>query len=338
MRHAAMTAYTFDLKKDILFLSDASQNQQLPLNFFRNHDCPTLADFAPVEVPSPPELNPSAFPLSCWNPKFPVSERKLAFIKRIFSDFNFQWRHVLRNTYADTTFGKLASAILHIAVLDFNVAEVTGRVDLHVNGRGPYIRNVQLPSWKPCEKHIILGRTIVILDQDLENALALTKQHMREELESMRTGPKKSEDRPNIYLLLSVRHVILCRVDRCGNLSYCAPMPFLNGVDTLNSAATTLILQALTFAFPPAPHTKIHDLPIEIQDRILEGVSEGPIEAARLGCVLGLGSPFTWMRSKDLSRRQGPIERHMCFTSRHDASPVESGIYFGKTFSGVAYK
>ena len=178
----------------------------------------------------------------------------------------------------------------------------------------------------------------MVLDQDLENALALTKQHMREALESVGTGSKKSEDRPNIYLLLSVRHVMLCRVDRYGDLSYCAPMPFLNGVDTPNSAATTLILQALTFAFPPAPHTKIHDLPIEIQDRILEGVSEGPIEAARLGCVLGLGSPFTWMRSKDLSRRQGPIERHMCFTSRHDASPVESGIYFGKTFSGVAYK
>ena len=115
MRQAAMTAYTFDLKKDILFLSDASQNQQLPLNFFRNHDCPTLADFTPVEVPSPPELNPSAFPLPYWNLKFPVSERKLAFIKRIFSDFNFQWRHVLRNTYADTIFRKLASAILHIS-------------------------------------------------------------------------------------------------------------------------------------------------------------------------------------------------------------------------------
>jgi hypothetical protein len=69
MRQAAMTAYTFDLKKDIIFLSDASQNQQLPLNFFRNHDCPTLADFTPRRSSFPTRIKPLGVPPSILEPE-----------------------------------------------------------------------------------------------------------------------------------------------------------------------------------------------------------------------------------------------------------------------------
>jgi hypothetical protein len=83
---------------------------------------------------------------------------------------------------------------------------------------------------------------------------------------------------------------------------------------------------------------QIYKFPIEIQDRILEHVSDGGIEGARLGCLLHLGSPYTWMWPKGGSRRDGPVKRHESYTHRSDRTPVETKIWFKETFSGLAYR
>lgn len=100
------------------------------------------------------------------------------------------------------------------------------------------------------------------------------------------------------YLLSSIRYIILGQVDFTGCLSYTAPMAFMDDSSPPSSDAT-LLLQALSLALPPAPCTPVHALPLEIQDRILEYIIEGPVEAARLGCLLGLGSPFLWQSRVD---------------------------------------
>jgi hypothetical protein len=79
----------------------------------------------------------------------------------------------------------------------------------------------------------------------------------------------------------------------------------------------------------------MHFLPLEIQDRILEYVTEGPVEATRLGCLLGLGSPFLWQKRVGWGRRVGTLE---LFTSPSHRSLVKSKIYFGDTFSGVSFR
>jgi hypothetical protein len=333
-RGEGFEVYTFDLTKDMLIFSNALENRKIPFAFFMYYVL-TPAKFTAFNVPpSPRIIDISAFVPPYWQPNFPVAERVFTLVERIFSDFNFQWRHVLRCAYADTTFRKLARAVLSIAVLDFNVVEISGNMGTCANHSGrPYVSNIHLPSWEPfLESTFNLGRTMVVLNQDLENALAWTRKHSREQL------ILQEKYRPNIYLLLSIRHIMLCRVDRHSNLSYTSSIPFLNGIDTPSSASITLIIQAFALAFPPPPHTPIHDLPIEMQNRILEAVSNGPIEAARLGALLGLGSPFTWMRAQDSPRSGGAIERHMRFAQRHDTSPIESEIHFEETFSGLAYK
>lgn len=111
----------------------------------------------------------------------------------------------------------------------------------------------------------------------------------------------------------------------------------MDGVTLPSPTAISLLLQALPPSRPPT-QTPVHDVPLEIQDRILEQVSKAPIEAARLGCVLGLGSPFAWMRAFDWPRRGGPIELFVSPSHRHENTPVESKIYFGDIFSGVSYR
>jgi hypothetical protein len=170
--------------------------------------------------------------------------------------------------------------------------------------------------------------------------MALVREHVAEKKQENRDTDGVGTEPPNKYngcLLLLVRDAVLCYVDGRGELLYTAPVAFLNGSDAPSPAAVTLLLQGLTFAFPP-PRTWMYDLQIELQNRILEHVSEGAIERARLGCLMDLGPRFSWMRTKDKHRRAGHIERHESHTHRSEATPVESQIWFGGTFSGVAYR
>lgn len=138
----------------------------------------------------------------------------------------------------------------------------------------------------------------------------------------------------NTYLLFSGRDIVLCRGDGHGKRKHTAPTPLLNGVHAPPLSAIELLLQALAFAYPPPPPTRLQWLPVELQDRILEYVSEGPIEAARLGCLHEIGSPFAWVRT-DKTRSGGNIERYWSLTHRGPATPVDS--YIG-TFCGLAYR
>jgi hypothetical protein len=176
--------------------------------------------------------------------------------------------------------------------------------------------------------------TTAVLHQDLHAALKLAEADAKE---NEKSSISKSRNEQHIYLLLSIRHILVCHTNSTSNLSYTAPMKFMDGLTPPSTSAINLLLQALAPSHPPL-YTPVHKLPLEIQNRILTQVSEGPIEAARVGCLLGLGSPYTWMRSNDWPRRGGPTELLTSPTHRTEFTPVESKIYFGDDFSGVSYR
>lgn len=78
--------------------------------------------------------------------------------------------------------------------------------------------------------------------------------------------------------------------------------------------------------------TPVHNLPVEIQDMVLKQVSVGPVEAARVGCKLALGSTFSWATGDHR------IERQAVFSFRSPCSYVESQIRFDGFSSGLVYK
>ena len=178
------------------------------------------------------------------------------------------------------------------------------------------------------------GGTTVILHQDLQTALKISKGEAKKSSKVMSLGNRTKQ---RTYLLLSVRHMLVCDADSTGTLSYTAPTTLMDGLTPPSPSAINLLLQALSLS-QPQPCTPVHNLPLEIQDRILEHVSEGPVEAARLGCVLDLGSPFIWMRAVDWPRRGGPVELLISPSHRHESTPIESKICFGDVFSGVSYR
>jgi len=328
-------ACTGNLDQDLISYSDESGHIQIPLARLREPGSDPLqrSEFTPFEVESPPKLDLARYPPPYYNLSMLIPERRLVFSSRVLSDFADQWRHILRSSYAESTFRRLAKAIVSIATCSFRVDEVS--TSQHISFRSSYVTVLDVPSWEPYEHNIIsvVGTTIV-LQQDLQTALKIAKDEAKERRKSMNAGDRS---KPYTYLLLSVRHMLVCHVDPTGNFSYTAPTTLMDGIKPPSSTAIKLLLQALSPS-PPLPLTAIHNLPLEIQDRVLEHISEGPIEAARFGCVLSLGSPITWIRTVDWPRRGGPIELLPSPSHRTEFSPVESKICFGDVFSGVSYR
>ncbi|KUJ10912.1 uncharacterized protein LY89DRAFT_739893 [Mollisia scopiformis] len=326
---------TLDLDRDLLMYSDESGHIQLPLDRIRkpSYDAIPRSDFVPFEISPPPQLDLAEFPPPYKKPTIPVSERRLAFSPRILSDFADQWRHILRTSYTDSTFRRLAKAVVSIAACDFQIDEVSH--NNHIFFRSYYVTVLDVPSWEFYERHLFhVGGTTVVLDQDLQRALDIARDDAKQSTKGMKTGGRGDQ---RTYLLLSVRHMLVCHVDSAGTFSYTAATTLMDGLTPPSPAAINLLLQVFS-PCRPLFRTPIHELPLEIQDRILGNVSQGPLEAARLGCVLELGSPFTWMRAVDWPRRSGPIELSVSPCHRYEISPVESKICFGDGFSGVSYR
>ena len=135
------------------------------------------------------------------------------------------------------------------------------------------------------------------------------------------------------YMILSVKHIMLCHVIGPNSLKYTAPEPLFNG-DSVIRPPSDLALDYLLWATAsarPSISTPLQSLPIEVQDIILNFVSIGTVEAAKIGCLLGLGSPFSW--------KDGPLEAKSQerYLNRPLGLSVESQLWFGEHRSGVVY-
>jgi hypothetical protein len=332
MRQGRINVCSLDFTQDLLLYSEASENIKLPLSRLRepNSEIPQRSEFTPYKINPPPLLDFAVFPPPYNSPSHPVAELRRVLISPILSDFAFQWRHILRSSYRKPTLRRLAEAVVKIASNDFRIEEVSKTNNIFFGS--PYVDVIDQPSWKLGEDQMFsVGNTIVIVHEDLEAAFKIAK----EEAASRKAASSSGLVEKQTYLLFSVRYLIAAHVDSTGVFSHTAPTTFMDGHALPSPSAITLLLQVL---LPPRPpHTPIHNLPLEIQDRILSLVSEGPVEAARLGCSLDLGTPFTWKKELRHKKQGVSIELLQSNSHRSDDTPVESKICFGDKFSGVSY-
>ncbi|KAF2472128.1 uncharacterized protein BDR25DRAFT_366887 [Lindgomyces ingoldianus] len=323
------TVWTFDLDNDMLLFSKRDCGGRLALPLVRQRPI-TISDFEPLEPPSQPTLGlGDDFMLMppYWEPKLHVLERNKAFLSRVLNDFGYQWRHILRSRYNDLTFRKLARDVIRIATLDFNVVEITK--PRHGQTSGPMVWIDSLPEWDPFDSHFTrVGQLWVAMSQDLKGGLSLVRRHISTKTGNAPNSYPQSADVVDTYLILSVRHIILCRAGR-DKVEWTQPEPCFNGVDSLSGQALDMLLSATSTS--PC-QTPIHNLPTEIQNKIIQYTSQGSVEAARMGCILGLGLPFLW-KDGDL-----PLEREEAHRNRSEITPAESQLWFDGYMSGISYK
>ncbi|KAH8670140.1 hypothetical protein BGZ60DRAFT_486172 [Tricladium varicosporioides] len=322
IRHTRFeTIWKFDLDKDqLIFNKDGGNNGCLALSVLRQRPF-TFDDFETCESPTAPNCDPfTAFSRPYWQPVLYVPQRKVAFTRQVLEDFNFQWRHILRYRYNDLTFRKIVQAILHIATFNFGVKELT---EPRQGLGGALVGPLDLPEWDPLETRIVLvGRVWCVASHNPAEGLPLVREHLQEHGDTQQATSSKR------YLIMSVRHLILCRLNQ-GKLEWTRPIPFLNGIDPVLEQAVEILLAATSNYTLKTP---IHLFPIELQTRILRYMSQGPVNAARVGCILELGLPFAW---KD---GQMDVRLETVHKNRHFGTPVESQVWFGDHFSGVAYR
>lgn len=319
--------WTFDLDRDILYLDKSDRKFCITLDTIRQRSI-TIADLEPRTIASPlREALQIPYSAPYWrmrrkNVNHSCLQRRKSFITRILSDFAFQWRHVLSGDYNNFTFRRLAYAIIKIFALDFGVREVT----LTRPGLGGFlVWTNNLPEWDYPSSHIIrFGDTSVVLCQHAQHAVSLIAE---DHVKRSRIYPNPTTE-SFTYLILSVREVVLCRRDKEGP-RYTEPYRLLDGKEPPSDEAIELLLHAIQ---PSCRVPALHKMPIELQDAILAGVSAGPIERARMGCLLDAGSNFGW------SCGGRTVEREIGRRFRGAGTPVESHIQVDGHDTGVAYK
>lgn len=174
-----------------------------------------------------------------------------------------------------------------------------------------------------------VGTVWVVLCQDIQNGLSIAQQHAASrEISTTTSGEAHAH-----YMILSVKHIMLCDATDRASLKHTAPEPLFNG-DYDTGSSSDLALNYLLWATAsarPSIFTTLQSLPIEVQDIILNYSSVGTVGAAKLGCMLGLGSPCSW---KDGSLKVTLEERYVI---RPSGSSVESQVWFGEHKSGIFY-
>lgn len=132
------------------------------------------------------------------------------------------------------------------------------------------------------------------LCQHVEEGLSIVRQHVSSR--EMRTaGNHSTIDSGEVqahYMILSVKHIMLCHATSLGSLKYTSPEPLVNGNHSIrppSNPALDYLIWATASARPSIP-TPLQSLPIEIQDVILNYVSIGTVIAAKIGCLLDLES------------------------------------------------
>ena len=322
--------WIIDLDNDTLQLRKKKQNRRIPLSMLRE-GCVFITQMDLFDLSPLPKDTLNRDPLKpTWEPQFVAKVRQTAFLRRVLEDFSHQWRHVLRSRYNDSTFRRLARAILRLVTLDFRVEEVTSS---RAGIPRPMVWLNDIPVWEPFLDRIIhFGRVSIVLCQHLNHATAAIQKDLGQR--RMRYHSRPSPEKPSdsvTYIVLSVRDVFLCRASLKGKHAplYTKPEALLNGIEPPSKRALEFLLMVAPSESLVSP---VHNFPVEVQDMILREVSVGPVEAARIGCLFALGSAFRWESAG------GVITRQEVLTTRTADCPIESHIWFDGYHSGLAYK
>ncbi|KAF4502557.1 hypothetical protein FAGAP_1198 [Fusarium agapanthi] len=316
------SVWTFDLGKDVLFLTKHDRVCSAPLSLARDRLL-SLDDFEILKSPTGAIAEDELVSAPYWDLRPDGNHRKRAFLGRMLRDFGHTWRHVLRAEMNNITFTKLAYAVIWILNLDFTIVERTGFE--HVAGRGgPYVGVADLPPWEAPDDPIVrAGTSWIVLARGIPKGLDMIREHMKTHATFADTTGTAT------YTILTLSQIICCKIHN-DELVYTRPEKLF--IDALPSdSAIDLLLWTSNLRATPEP-SRLTYLPIEIQDRILRHATKSSVAAAKFGIELSLGSPFSW------TERCRRIKLEEVLRHRTEASPVESQIFLKGVMSGLSYK
>ncbi|EXK83287.1 hypothetical protein FOQG_12467 [Fusarium oxysporum f. sp. raphani 54005] len=193
------SVWTFDLDKDVLFLTKHDKLCSAPLSLARDRLL-TLDDFELVRSPTEEIVEEITVSAPYWDLQLDVDQRKKAFLGRILRDF--------------------AYAVIWIISMDFGIVERTGFE--HVGGGGGrYVGAADLPRWDAPNKTIVqVGSCWFVLARNIRKGLAMIREHMGSLAAIAETTTGTAS-----YAILTLRQIVCCKVHD-GDLVYTRPESF----------------------------------------------------------------------------------------------------------------
>ena len=186
-----------------------------------------------------------------------------------------------------------------------------------------------LPSWKPFHDEIIELETLsVVVCQNMTIVSDVIMCDMDQRGDLRKT--LCSECVGITYMVLSVREIYLQKMCTC-NEHQSMRTKSEKLFDGVNPPSDRALEYLLTAASPERCDLPFHGLPVEVQNMILTHASSGPVESARIGCMLSLGTAFNWQ----IECRA--MERLDARTSEPSPSLVGSRIWFDDKPSKLIY-
>jgi len=327
------TVWTFDLDEDVLHFKKEKHHSRISpervrqapvttLDFeFEPRLAPALLKTISTDIIPPPysTLTRQGLDMSLWT-------RRKALLPKILNDFAFQWRHVLDGPYNNSTFRRLAYAIVRIVSLDFTIVEIDrprwGNDDF-------FVRLQDLPTWDSHNRDIIrVGGVSIVISQHIVHAMSLIHTDFRDSSVFCADQDPANPDTYRTYLILSLQEIFLYQISET-IIRKTKPQSLFDKTWKLSPEAMDLLPEATQNSLSPTP---INNIAIELQASIIDILAMGPLQRAKLCCELNVDSGFTWKCGGRM------IEREEVCRHRIAGTPVESQIWFDSGFSGLAYK
>lgn len=327
--------WVFDIEGDMLYRFSEDGPSRMPISLLQSQkdvDETSLESLGnAISSPLCPTLDSNMTP---WKPEIDIDRRVWQLTRLLIDDFHIAWEHITRYKFNSITLGKLARGLIRLATLDFEVIESMGEP----TPRDPHVAIRDLPRWEGYEAPIVrVGNLWVVLCQAVQEGLSMAQSHAASEEFSVSEvqGLADPASEQAHYMVLTVKHVMLCRVIGPGKLCHTMPEPLYNG--NANEMTSCLATEYVVWATESARNVghlddpPVHNLPLEIQEMVLQEASRGKVASAHIGCVYNLGLPFDWSEGGNAI---WPCEGYV---QRPSGIHVDSEIWFGSEKSGLVY-
>ncbi|KAJ0141198.1 Uncharacterized protein HZ326_15930 [Fusarium oxysporum f. sp. albedinis] len=205
-------------------------------------------------------------PAPYWDLQLDVDQRKKALLGRILRDFGHTWRHLLRRQINNTTFMKLAYAVIWIISMDFGIVERTG-FEHDVGRGGRYVGAADLSRWDAPDKAIVqVGSCWFVLARDIRKGLAMIREHMGSLAAIAETTTGTAS-----YAILALRQIVCCKVHD-GDLVYTRPEPLFSDTPSSDSAIDLIL-------FVSAIHQADQRRKIKLEEVLRHRTEASPVES-----------------------------------------------------------
>lgn len=322
--------WTVNFDENVIFLDrpDCHLLHQMSIPESRPLDIYHLQAYCPPEA-DPDWKAPEDFPL--WEPEIVVPEPLFNLVYHLVSDYYRTFHKEVSNSNGESGFQALALGLLACFTLNFSIERTLSDQKPTSLGVKSSWRKFAMP---PVILTVEFEHAVIMFTQNMAQTDKLFQLHYDEECaEALQYGRSVLE---KTYIVTSLYQVRFTRrsgqgwkQSRVHSLFHSESSPEQHGV--------LLMLNAIQQPYYPLL-TRLHRLPVELQEEIIISTSWSEIGRAYYGGILNIGLPFKWKKQCKSSRQNMPfklVERSVRRNYYHVESDHQVIIF--NTYCGLTY-